>query len=574
MRNPDAPTPGVFPGPESMRPTIMGERYVVSAGHPLVARAAACVLERGGNAIDAGVAGGIASNVVQADMCNFGGVAPILVRPAGSETVWSISGVGGWGSEVTIEKFRERFGGDMPLGAPVAVVPAAPDAWVSALSRFGTWSFSEAAKPAIEYAADGFPLDYRTASSLGILGRGFGRWATSRGIYWPAGRPPEVGERLRQADLARLLQDLSGAEEGSERREALENVRRAFYEGEVAAQIVGFMREHGGWLTEEDLATFRCEVSPAPSRAYAGHRVHATGPFSQGPVLLQALAILEGLDLADTGHNSTDYTHYVIEALKLAFSDRERFYGDPGFVDVDLYHLLSDEYAAELRSLIRRHEGLPDLPTVARSAPGRTDTTFLCVIDGEGNAFCATPSDTLDGGPIVPGLGVIVSPRGVQSRLDPEHPNALGPGKRPCLTPCAAIALTPSEGADDMVTAFGCPGGDVIVQAMLQAFLNRVHFGMTQQQAVEAPRVSTFAFPGSFFPNVHVPGLVMAESRIESEVRSGLAARGHDVREWPAYEFDAGGVSVVGDLRPPTAGGGRVLTAGADPRRNCYALGR
>jgi gamma-glutamyltranspeptidase/glutathione hydrolase len=566
----EGPTPGVFPPPESLRPTLVGSHYMVSAGHPLAALAAALILERGGNAIDAGVAGGLASNVVLVDMCNFGGVAPILVRAAGSADVWSVSGLGTWGADVSLEAFRERHGDDMPLGGPVAVVPAAPDAWLTALARWGTWSFADVVEPAIELAEQGFVLDRRSAFALGLFG---GHWKSTRAVYWPEGRPPQVGDRLRQPQLAELLRSLAAAELGRSRAAALESVRRAFYEGEVAERIVQFNRSGGGWLTIDDLAGFRCEVSSAVSREYSGWRVHTTDTWSQGPALLQALAILEGFDLEGLGHNSAAYLHVVAEAIKLAFCDRERWYGDPRFVDVDLEHLLSDEYAAELRGRISREVALPNLPTMPGRRARRYDTTYLCVVDAAGSAFSATPSDTLDGGPIVPGLGIVISPRGVQSRLDPAHPSALAPGKRPRLTPAPALALRSGSGEDAMVWTFGCPGGDVILQAMLQVFLNLVHFGMTPQEAVEAPRVASFSFPDSFYPHVEVDRRLSVEARIPETTRADLAARGHDIHVWPEWEFDAGAVSLALDLEPPGELG-RILAAGADPRRSTYAIGR
>jgi gamma-glutamyltranspeptidase/glutathione hydrolase len=566
-------TPSVFPPPESLRPTLIGNHYMVSAGHPLVAQVAAQVLERGGNAIDAGVAGGIAANVVQSDMANFGGIAPILIRTAASDQVWSIAGVGTWGREASLEAFHARCGHDMPLGGPVAIVPGAPAAWLTALERFGTWSLRDTAAPAIELATEGFVLDPRTATALEILGRGFSRWESSRSIYWPEGRPPRVGERLRQPDLAALLEGMVKADSGSDRASGIENARRAFYEGSVANTIVTFVRANGGWLTTEDLATFRSEVDVAPSYVYHDYRVHTTGTWSQGPVLLQALSILGDMDVKALGHNSANYLHVLIEALKLAFSDRERYYGDPRFVHADLPWLLSDGHVQELRNQIREDVSLPNLPTVREQVPKRYDTTYLCVIDKSGNAFSATPSDTLDGGPIVPGLGIIVSPRGVQSRLDPQHPSCLAPGKRPRVTPAPALAISTEKGADRKVWAFGCPGGDVIIQGMLQAFLNCVHFGMTPQQAVEAPRVATFSFPGSFFPHPEEQGRVSVESRIPAAVRRELERRGHRVHVWPAFEFDAGAVSMALDLEPPSTTG-RVLAGAADPRRICYAIGR
>jgi gamma-glutamyltranspeptidase/glutathione hydrolase len=481
-----------------------------------------------------------------------------------------VSGVGVWGAEATLEAFRERYGDEMPLGGGVAVVPAAPDAWITALARWGTWSLAQVAEPALELAEDGFVLDQRIAFALEVFG---GQWESTRAVYWPERRPPRAGDRLRQPQLAALLRRLLEAESGADRSTALESARRAFYEGEIAQTIVEFVHQDGGWLRLDDLAGFRTEVALAVAREYAGWRVHTTDTWSQGPVLLQALAILEGFDLEGLKHNSANYLHVIAEAIKLAFSDRERYYGDPRFVDIDLAYLLSDGHAADLRERISRNAALPNLPTMPEPRSRRHDTTYLCVVDRDGNAFSATPSDTLDGAPLVPELGIIVSPRGVQSRLDPDHPNALAPGKRPRLTPSPALALKRTGGADASVWPFGCPGGDVILQAMLQVFLNVVHFGMTPQQAVEAPRVASFSFPDSFYPHTEVQGRLKVEARIPESIRAELAARGHDVQAWPDWEFDAGAVSLVIDLEPPSERG-RVLAAGADPRRSAYAIGR
>lgn len=567
-RRVDDPGPKIFPPPESLRPTIVGRRYVVSAGHHLAAEAASRILWRGGNAIDAGVAGGLVLNVVMPDMCNFGGVAPIVVRAGGSDEVWSVAGVGTWGREATLEAFRRRFGDTLPQGLGNAVVPAAPAAWITALERWGTCSFADVAESAIELADAGFALDVRAAYAIGAFGR---EWETTREVFLPGGRAPQVGHVLRQPALAALLRRLADAEVGGDRADALVSARREFYEGEIAEAIVAFARNGGGWLTREDLSGFTADVAPAASRPYRGWLVHTTGPWSQGPAMLQALAILEGFDLEAAGHNSADYLHLFVEAIKLAFSDRERYYGDPKFVDVPLERLLSDAHAAELRDRLDPGHALGNLPTLQAPLARKHDTTYLCVIDGEGNAFSATPSDTLDGGPLMPDLGIIVSPRGLQSRLDPAHPSVLAPGKRPRLTPSPALALRAGEGQDPRLWAFGCPGGDVILQAMLQSFLNVVHFGMTPQQAVESPRVAAFSFPGSFYPHVELDRLVNVEARIDEAVRRDLAARGHDVALWPEWEFDAGGVSMCLDLRPPAADG-RVLAAAADPRRSTYAI--
>lgn len=591
----NGPTPGVFPPPESMRPTIYGERYVVSAGHPLVAQIAAGVFEAGGTAVDAGVTAGLAATVIQADMCNLGGVAPILVRAGGSETVYSVAGVGWWGQSATLENFRARFGGYMPLGPPVGVVPAAVSAYLRALQRFGTWTLADCAAPAIALAREGFCLDRRTAASLAIMGQGWSQWPGSRAVYWPHGRPPQAGDRLVQDALGRTLERLCAAERGAAghgaaghgaagrgaagrgagRREAgLDAAHDAFYRGDIAAAIARFSAAHGGWLSPEDLAGFDAEIEPALAGRFRDWQVWAPTTWCQGLALLQALAILDPEPIESLGHNSADYVHLVAEAIKLAFIDRERYYGDPRFVDVPLEFLLSAGHADELRAAIDPAAAHPGVGSAAAAAPGRLDTTYLCTMGQDGSVFSAMPSDTIDGSPVIPELGLMISPRGVQSRLDPDHPACLAPGKRPRMTPAPAIALRdPRPGARDReLMAFGCPGGDVILQAMLQGFLNVSVFGMTPQQAVEAPRFAAFAWPDSFYPHGEVPARVSLEGRFPEAVSADLRRRGHDVVTWPDFEFDAGGLALAMDLATPAQH--RVMAAAADPRRSGYALGR
>ncbi|WP_405085278.1 gamma-glutamyltransferase family protein [Microbispora sp. NBC_01389] len=574
--------PGVFPGAESMRPTLLGERWAVVAGHPLVSQIAAEVLGRGGNAVDAGVAAGLASNVVQVDMANFGGIAPILVRPAGSGAVRSVAGVGVWGREATLDALLARYGGALPLGGAPSIVPGAPSGWITALREFGTIGFAEASAPAIALAEDGFPVDTRTAASLAVMGRGFGAWESSRARYWPRGRAPRAGERLVQPELAALLRALADAESaalraGADRDGGLRAAHDAFYRGEPARAIAAFVTGAGGFLDADDLAGYAAEVATAPAVRFAGRSVHVTPSWSQGLIVAQALGILDGYDLAAAGHNSEEHLHLVTEALKLAFSERERCYGDPAHTGLDPAELLAPAHLDALRSRIGPR-ALPNLPTLPSGTPRLGSTTAVVVMDADGTAFASSPSDTIDGAPIIPGLGILCSPRGVQSRLVAGHPNAVAPGKRPCVTPAALIALDGDTGGDTggdlAVTAMACPGGDVIVQAMLQAFLNGTVFGMTAQQAVEAPRVFGSSYPGGFHPHPSGDGLLLVEDRVPSTVRDGLAARGHRVRPWPAYEFDAGSVQSVGDLTPPRSGERRVLAAGADPRRSAYAIAR
>jgi gamma-glutamyltranspeptidase/glutathione hydrolase len=570
MRNPDAPTPSVYPPPESMRPTLVGSHYMVSAGHPIVAQIMANVLERGGTAIDAGIAGGFASTVIQPDMCNLGGIAPIVLRTAGDRRIWSAAGVGPWGAATDLDAFRDRWSGDIPLGSATGIVPGAPDALLAALARFGTWSFTDLIAPSIAYARDGLVLDHRTAIALEIMGRSFCQWESSRAVYWPRGRPPLVGEVIRQTDLAGTLETMAAAEAGSDRADRIERVRAAFYDGPVAEALVSFNRADGGVLDRADLANFRGALVEAPQVDHGSWRVATTDFTTQGPVMLQALGILSAFDLKEA--STADALHLAIEALKLGFADREAHYCDPNFARTDQNQLLGADHLAKLAGRIRMDRALGSDLSASGQARPRFDTTYVCAVDRAGNAISVMPSDTLDGSPIVPGVGAIVSCRGVQSRLDPDHVNALAPGKRPRITPAPALAVR-SGGPDTQVLAFGCPGGDVIIQAMMQAFINLTVHDMLPQQAVEAPRVATFSFSNSFFPNPAFPGRVDIEARISADVRAGLARRGHALEHWPDWEFDAGGVMMAGLL---DLGGvdGPALYGAADPRRTCYAVGR
>lgn len=552
-------------------------------GHPLTVQVAGRVLESGGNAIDAGVAAALATNVVQVDMCNLGGIAPILIRPAGAQDVVSVAGIGRWSSTATADAYVGRHGSEMPPGCAASIVPGALAGWLSALEAFGTWSFADVAAPAIELATEGFVLDATVATGLDLFAWVYEQWPSSAAVYCVDGRRARPGDRLVQPDLGRLLVHLAEAEATSQpnvdglpssdrRRARLDGVRRAFYEGKVAKTMVEFVTEGGGFLTVQDLAEFRAEVAPAPGRSFPGlgHlTVHTTPPqWSQGPALLQALAILQQFDLDSFGHNSTAYLHHLIEAVKLAFSDRERYYGDAGSVNVT--HLLSDEHAAELAAFIRPDRSLPDLFTLRHEADRANSTTQVTVVDSLGNAFASAPSDPLAMSPIVPDLGVLVSGRGVQSRTDRDHPACLGPGRRPRVTPSPVIVVDD----DGMVWPITCPGGDMIVQATLQALLNVAVFGMTEQQAVEAPSTISMAFPNSFHPHGHHEGMVAVENRVPEATLEGLTSLGHDVREWPPFEFEAGSVGMIRQRSAPEAGRRSTLRAGADPRRAAYALGR
>jgi len=568
------------------RMTIMGTRHVISAGHYLAAHAGFEVLEAGGNAIDAGVAAGLAIGVVQTDKVNFGGVAPQIIYTARDRKVHCIDGLGVWPKAVTPDYFVKRHGGKIPSGVERCVVPAAPDAWITALKRFGTMSFGEVAAAAIRFAREGFPMYPIMSQFIKDNRDAYARWPSSRKVFLPQGRPPEAGERFVQAELGRTLQYLADEEKRAARRNGrtrgLKAARDAFYKGEVARAVTKFIEKEGGLMRYEDFAGFAVNFEPTVRTRYNGIELHACGPWSQGPALPMALNILKGYDLKAMGHNSADYIHVVTEALKLAFSDRHNHFGDPKFVKVPIAGLMSDKYAAWRRSLISVEKAWPGMPPAGdprtltevsnrwlpepqpAEAPGPGDTSYLCVIDRDGNAFSCTPSDGSDKTPIVPGVGILCSGRGTQSWADPGHPSSVAPGKRPRLTPNPALAFRNGR----VYMPFGTPGGDVQTQAMLQVFLNINAFGMAPQDAVEAPRFANYSYPGSFEPHPYFPGRLYLEARIGQAVGDELASRGHEVCWWDDATWLAGAVcTIVADHRQG------VLHGGADPRRPAYVLG-
>lgn len=566
------------------QPQVTGRRYMVSAGHWLAAEAALRVLEAGGNAVDAGVAGGIALGVVHSDQVQVSGVAPIILYRAETDEVLTLAGLGAWPKAARLERFVEEFGGRIPLGVLRTVVPAAPDAWITALARFGTMSFGEVAGAAIRYAREGITVHPVMAEFIRRNRETYARWPANAAIWLrPDGSPREVGDLLVQTDLAASLQYMADEEKaaaGRGRAAGLKAARDAFYVGDIAAKIVAHQRENGGWLTAEDLAAHSTPIEPPAKAAFRDLEVYSCGPWCQGPSLLQMLRLLEGFDLEALGHNSVAYIHAVAEAMKLAFADRERFYGDPRFVHVPMERLLSAEYAAERRKLIdpaRAWAGMPpagDVPghggvsfaAHATRAPTEppADTSYVCVVDAKGNVFSATPSDVSYQSPAVPGLGFVPSSRGSQSFALAGHASAIAPGKRPRLTPNPALAL--KRGAFAM--PFGAPGGDTQPQGMLQVLLNHRVFGMGIQEAIEAPRFCTHSHPNSFEPHESRPGRLTAEGRIPEATTDALAALGHDVERLPELSIAVAGVCAISaDLATG------LLSGGADPRRTGRAMG-
>src|SRR5262245_21950844 len=572
----------LFQGPRpTRRPPIQAREHAVVAGHPLAALAAERILDRGGNAADAGVAAGICTGVLLPDLVSLGGVAPIIYYDRRADEVATISGLGRWPRAATPTAVRDPRSGHMARDMRCCVVPAAVDAWLTTLERHGTMRLADVAADAITLCERGFAVYDVLAGSIALHGGRLAGYPSSAAVFMPGGRPLGVGDRLVQPDLGRTLRRLVEAEtDGAAggREAGLRAARDLFYRGEIAEEIARFSRQSGGMLAYEDLAGFSVGVEPPTRTTYRGYELYGCGPCCQGPTLPIALNVLEGYHLAGLGHNSPHYLPLLTEALKAAFSDREHYLADPGFVDVPLDDLLSPERAARWRERIDPGRAWPELPPRLPAAaaaggpapPARPaaavppDTSYVCVVDRYGNVFSATPSDGFTEVPIVPGLGFVVSPRGTQSWLDPAHPACVAPGKRPRLTPAPFILFRDGR----PVMPFGSPGADVQPQAMLQFVLNVVEFGMDPQAAAEAPRLATYSMPITADPHPCRPNLVRLEERAGAAAFDGLDALGHEVSPWPDWHPAAG--SVCGILIDHERG---TLTAGADPRRAAYALG-
>lgn len=553
----------------SQRPTIRGTRYAVSAGHYLATQAAFAIVEKGGNVTDAGVAAGLVLAVVQSEYVNFAGVAPIMIRDGRTGAIEVVAGLGHWPKAANLDVFIERYGETMPPGILRTVIPAAPDAYITALERHGTMPFGEVARSAIRLACDGFVMYPLMADLVGSLADEYRKWPSNAAIYLPGGSPPKTGDIFVQSDLGRTIQYMADEEKAATRNgraAGLAAARDAFYRGDIAQAILSYHREHEGWLTTDDLASYRSDVEPAVTRRVFGLDVHTAQPWCQGPVLIQMLKILDGMDLRALGHNSADYIHAVLEAMKWAFNDRERHFRDPRLHDVPLDWLLSDQRANEHRSAIRMDQAYidPTLGELGRTGSGTPslDTSYAAVIDREGNAFTVVPSDVSYDTPVIPGTGLCPSSRGGQSWTRRGHPSAVEPGARPRLTPNPVLVT-----GDDLTIAIGTPGGDVQPQAVLQTLLNMRLFGMELQQAVEAPRFATYSFPDSFVPHDYAAGVALLEAGLAGQAEE-LGRRGHQITLWPAATFRAGGVCVA-MLEKRTG----VLSGAADPRRPCYALG-
>lgn len=562
-------------------PRVIGTRHMVASANYLAAQAGFEILQAGGNAIDAGVAGGIALGVLQCEYVHFAGVAPIMIHIAETGETVSISGLGCWPKLASVDWFREHQNGRILANIKRCVVPAAPDSWITALERYGTMSFADVAASAIRFGREGFGFQSISHEIISESADTIARWPQNAAIYLPGGEAPKPGQRFLQTDLANTIQYIADQEATAARTggraAGLAAARAAFYRGDIAQKIVAYHKANDGWLREDDLAQFRVDVEAPLSIRFHDTTVFGCRPWCQGPVLLQTLKILEGIDLKALGHNTPGYIHTLIESLKLAFADRHTYYGDPKFVDVPIDALLSDAYTGQRRSLINADNAWPDMPPAGSAeelgintraavtakadreyVEGDPDTSYVCAVDRHGNCFSATPSDGAINGPVIPGTGIAPSSRGMQSWTDPAHPACLAPGKRPRLTPNPSIAMRKGK----WMMPFGTPGNDVQPQAMLQVFLNMVAFDMTPQQAIEQPRFASSSFPSSSDPHSYTPRRMSMERRFTDQTAEALGAMGHNVNWWREWEWRAGCVCAIKHDRETG-----MMEGGADVRR-------
>ncbi len=569
-----------------LRPEFAGAQAVIAAGRTYTVEAGAELIAQGGNAVDAGVAATFAAAVVEISHFGLGGEAPMAIYLARTREVVVINGQGTAPQAASPAAFANRR--DIPGNGPLApTVPAVVDAAALALSRYGTRSLGEVLAPAIRLA-DGFPMYHFLSRYLASERAANEACADTMRAYYPGGRVTAAGETFRQPDLARTLRMLADAERtalqaGATREQAITAARDAFYTGDFARRLSAAVRAAGGLLTEADLAAYHGKVEAPVTTTYRGYTVHKAGPWNQGPVLLQALDLLEGFDLKSMGHLSADSIHVITEAMKLAYADRDRYYGDPDFVTVPMAGLLSKAYATGRRTLIDMHraslEQRPGDPPAAAGRPGETrwperaparapivgrvgesgDTTAIEVVDKDGNLFSATPSSgwMLGGAFIAGDTGVPMSNRMQAFRLDPDSPNVVAGGKRPRTT------LTPTivTRGDAPFLAIGTPGGDSQDQQILQILLNVIDFGLPLQAAVDSPRFNTLSIESSFGDHRIEPGVLEIERSVPETVRRELERRGHVLRLHPVAAYPTGVVAAGVD--PAT---GRLRGA-ADVRR-------
>jgi gamma-glutamyltranspeptidase/glutathione hydrolase len=592
------------------RPELAGTFGMVASTHWLATAAGMAVLEKGGNAFDAAVAAGLVLQVVEPHNCGPAGEVPIIGFAAGADAPFVLDGQGPAPAAATLDAFAALGLNLIPgTGLLAACVPAAFGTWLLLLRDYGTLRPRDVMEYAIGYAEQGYPVTPVVSATIAAVADTFRTdWPTSAEVYLADG-VPAPGARFANPALAAVYRRiLTEAEQaGSDREAQIEAARRAFYEGFVAETIAGYLataevmdvtgQRHRGLLTDADLAGWRASTERPVTLDFRGLTVCKTGPWGQGPVFLQQLALLDGLGIEDMEPGSAQYVHTVVEAAKLAFADREAWYGDPRYVPVPLDNLLSAEYSAARRRLVAEQAsgdlrpgapggvpprlprfatevfggapppgaGEPTMVSARSSAAelGPGDTCHLDIADRFGNLVAATPSGGwLQSSPVVPGLGFCLGTRAQMFALAPGLASSLAPGKRPRTTLTPGLALRDGQ----PYLAFGTPGGDQQDQWALQFFLNHVVFGLNLQEAIDAPAFHTQHFPSSFWPRNSVPKSLLIEDRAGEQVIAGLAERGHLVEVQPAWS--------LGRMSAVSRSGG-FLYAGANARgMQGYAAGR
>ncbi|MBN9435865.1 gamma-glutamyltransferase family protein [Bosea sp. (in: a-proteobacteria)] len=596
------------------RPEILGTFGVVTSTHWLATASGMAMLEKGGNAFDACAAAAFVLQVVEPHLVGPGGDMPAVFYSAESKKVEVLCAQGTAPQAATIQAYK-ALGLDMIPGDGLlaTVVPGAFGGWMALLHDHGRLSLREVLEPAIGYFENGHPMLPRVSDTIAGLTELFsGGWPSSGAVYLPGGNVPKGRELFRNPAAARTYKRILTEAEaaGSDRQEQIQAAHDAWYRGFVAEAMDAFCRgeavldssgrRHKGLLTADDMARWQPRYEAPASATYHGWEVFKTGPWGQGPVFLQTLKILEGIDLAGMGPASPEYVHHVTEAMKLAFADREAYYGDPDFVKVPLTTLLSEDYASGRRALIGEqasHELRPGMvagyegqveamlgnlriagqngkpasatvgePTLASmvAASRRGDTVHIDVIDRWGNMIAATPSGGwLQSSPVIPELGFPLNSRAQSFYLEEGLPSSLAPGKRPRTTLTPSLAF--ENGEPRLV--FGTPGGDQQEQWQLGMFLRRVHHDLNLQEAIDLPLFHTQHFPSSFYPREARPGQITVEESLGEAALAELVRRGHAVERAPAW--------TVGRLTAAERSANGLLRAAATPRlMQAYAVGR
>jgi gamma-glutamyltranspeptidase / glutathione hydrolase len=607
----------INPNPFTTRPEIDGTFGVIASTHWIATAVGMGVLERGGNAFDAGVATAFTLQIVEPHLNGPGGDVPVIVHDVRRGQTEIICGQGPAPAGATIAHYK-REGLDMVPGTGLlaACIPGMFDTWMLLLRDYGTMKLADVLTPAISYAQNGHPLVERASATIATVEKLFREhWPTSAAVYLPGGKIPAPGILFTNKKLAetykRILREAESA--GGDRVVQIERARRAWSHGFVAEAVDSFCRTtkwmdtsgepHGGVMRADDLARWAPRVEPPLTYDYGRYTVCKPNVWAQGPVMLQQLALLHGFKLDGLDPAGPDFIHLQVECAKLAFSDREKFYGDPDFTEVPIETLLSDAYNEQRRKLVgdtasleqrpgsvegfgavvqlRRADdpraavgvmgaGEPTVgslgagePTLGRMGTMRGDTVHFDIVDRDGNMISATPSGGwLHSSPVIPELGFCLGTRAQMFWLEEKHPAALAPGKRPRTTLSPTMCLRDGEA----YMAWGSPGGDQQDQWTAQFFLRHVHAGMNMQESIEAPAWHSEHFPSSFWPRTARPGVLVLEGRVPKATVEELKRRGHEVEVGP--DWSEGRLTAA-------SRDGRRRRAAANPRgMQGYAAGR